>query len=142
MEFPILDKKTNLGILPDVKIPVFLFTKLGYQPVAFLLDTGADFTMLPKHLAEWVGVNLNSCPQDRSFGIEGNKGIKVWLAKIQVKICRHELEIRCLFSDNDACPYLLGRADIFSHFNILFDNANKKIRLTKINPKPLIPKNP
>lgn len=134
MEFPIVEKKTNLGSLPDVKIPLHLHTKLGYQPVLFLLDTGADFTMLPKHLAEWLGIDLSTLPQNRSYGIEGNKGVIVWAGKIRVKICRHELEIRCLFSDNESCPYLLGRADIFSHFNILFDNANSKIKLTKINP--------
>lgn len=134
MEFPILEKKTNLSSLPDVKIPLHLCTKAGYQTVLFLLDTGADFTMLPKHIAEWLGIDLTTLPQDRSFGIEGGKGVTVWVGKIQVKICRHELKIRCLFSNNEACPYILGRADIFSHFNLLFDNAKNKIILTKINP--------
>ena len=52
MEFPLLEKKTNLGRIPDVKIPIQLRTKVGYQTVLFLLDTGADFTMLPKHIAD------------------------------------------------------------------------------------------
>ena len=132
MEFPILEKKTNLGILPDVKIPLQLLTKTGYQTVLFLLDTGADLTMLPKHIAEWLGIDLDKLPKDRSYGIEGGKGVTVWIGKIRVKICVHELEIRCLFSENEACPYILGRADIFSHFNILFNNAKDKIKLTKI----------
>ena len=132
MEFPIVKKWTNLGTIPDVKIPIHLLTKYGYQPMAFLLDTGADFTMLPKSIAKWIGIDLNTLPQNRSYGIEGAKGVKVWVGKIQVKICRHELEIRCLFSDNEACPYILGRADIFSHFNIFFDNTNGKIKLAKI----------
>lgn len=132
MEFPILKKRTNLGIIPDVKIPLHLRTKFGYQPIIFLLDTGADFGMLPKHIAKWIGIDLNTLPQTRSFGIEGTKGVKAWVGKIQVKICRHELEIRCLFSDNEYCPYILGRADIFPHFNIFFDNADGKIALAKI----------
>ena len=100
----------------------------------FLLDTGADFTMLPKHIADWLGIRLNTLRRERSYGIEGGKGVIVWVGKIRVRICQHELEIRCLFSDNDSCPYILGRADIFSHFNILFNNAKGKIILTKINP--------
>lgn len=132
MEFPILDKKTNLGNVPDVEIPVSLLTKNGYQSVIFLLDTGADFTMLPKHVAEWLGIDLTSCPQHRSYGIEGSKGVRVWVTKIHIKICTHELEIRCLFSENEACPYIIGRADIFSHFSILFDNNDRKIKLAKI----------
>ncbi|PIV39923.1 MAG: hypothetical protein COS29_00030 [Candidatus Omnitrophica bacterium CG02_land_8_20_14_3_00__42_8] len=134
MEFPLLEKNTTLGRLPDVKIPVLLKSKFGYQPSRFLLDTGADFSMLPAHIAEWLGIDLASCPKNRSSGIEGGKGVAVWLAKIQVKICRYELEIRCLFSENPACPYILGRADIFTHFNILFDNHANKIKLIKITP--------
>ena len=132
MEFPILKKRTELGIIPDVKILLFLHIKSGYQPISFLLDTGADFTMLPSHIAEWIGIDLNKLPQTRSYGIEGDKGVKVWLGRIRVKICQYELTIRCLFSSNQSCPYLLGRADIFSHFNIFFDNSTNKIKLTKI----------
>ena len=134
MEFPLLNKETNLGTIPDVKIPVYLRTKAGYQRLLFLLDTGADFTMLPKHIAEWLDIDLTTLPQERSCGIEGGKGVAVWAGKIQVKICQYELEIRCLFSDNEACPYILGRADLFAHFNILFNNTKGKIILTKINP--------
>ncbi len=132
MEFPLLEKKTNLGILPDVDIPILIKTKQGYLTISFLLDTGADFTMLPAHIAKWLDIDLTKCPQMRSYGIEGSKGVRVWANKIQIKICRYELDIRCLFSKNESCPYILGRADIFSHFNILFDNTNKKIKLTKI----------
>ncbi len=134
MEFPLLEKKTNLGALPDVKIPIYILTKYGYQPISFLLDTGADFTMLPVNWAELLDIDLTSCSQEHSYGIEGGKGVAVWLGKIRVKICRHELDIRCLFSENPACPYILGRADIFTHFNILFDNKTKEIKLAKITP--------
>jgi predicted aspartyl protease len=132
MEFPILEKETTLGNIPDVEIPILLRNKYGYQRIDFLLDTGADFSMLPAHIAEWLDIDLASCSKDRSYGIEGGKGITVWLGKIQVKICQYELEIRCLFSENQSCPYILGRADIFSQFNLFFDNKNKKIRLSKI----------
>lgn len=134
MEFSILEKKTTLGNIPDVEIPLLVKTRYGYQQMDFLLDTGADFTMLPAHLSKWLGINLNNLPKDRSYGIEGGKGVAVWAGKIRVKICQYELDIRCLFSDNDACPYILGRADIFSHFNIFFNNATGKIALTKISP--------
>lgn len=133
MDFPILKKKTVFGNIPGVEISIFVKTKDGYQRVDFLLDSGADFSMLPVHMAEWLGVDLNSCPKDRSRGIEGSKeGVAVWLGKIHVQICRYELEIRCLFSENPSCPYILGRADIFSHFNIHFNNNIKNIKLVKI----------
>lgn len=88
--------------------------------------------MLPAYIAEWIGLDLSTCRRDTSYGIEGGKGVTVWAGKIPVKIGRQVLKIRCLFSKNEACPYILGRADIFDHFNIFFDNKRKRIVLTKI----------
>jgi len=33
--------------------------------------------MLPKHIAEIIGIELKNCPKDRSYGIERTKGIAV-----------------------------------------------------------------
>lgn len=131
IEFPLVNKRTSLGIVPDSLIPAELLTKFGYQTLQFVLDTGADFTMLPHHMAEVIGIDLTTCPQGVSYGVEG-EGIKVYMSKIQIKIGQVELKVRCLFSEKETTPYILGRADIFSIFNITFDNQNKKIKLSKI----------
>ena len=131
IEFPLVNKRTSFGIIPDSLIPVEVLTKFGYQSLEFVLDTGADFTMLPRHMAEVIEIDLSACPQSRSYGIEGN-GVKVYASQIQIKIGQVELKVRCLFSEKETIPYILGRADIFSRFNIIFDNRNKKIKLTKI----------
>ncbi|MBI3318471.1 MAG: retroviral-like aspartic protease family protein [Candidatus Omnitrophica bacterium] len=96
----------------------------------FILDTGADFTMLPHHMAELVGVNLKRSPAGRSLGIEGGHGIKTWLDRIDLTIGSYPVRLRCLFSANERTPYLLGRADLFSAFSITFDTRRRKIRLT------------
>lgn len=95
----------------------------------FILDTGADFTMLPHHMAELVGVDLERAPSGRSLGIEG-KGVKTWLGHVEVALGPYLVPLRCLFSSNDETPYLLGRADLFSAFSISFDSRKRKIRLT------------
>jgi hypothetical protein len=131
IEFPLISKRTSFGIIPDSLIPVQVQTRFGYQTLQFILDTGADFTMLPHHMADIIGIDLKRCPQSVSYGIEGG-GIKIFMGHIQIKISHVELKIRCLFSERETTPYLLGRADLFSVFNIAFDNKRRKIRFSKI----------
>ncbi|MEW6619896.1 MAG: retropepsin-like aspartic protease [bacterium] len=131
IEFPLREKRTHLGVIPDPKIDILILEKSGYAPYRFLLDTGADCTMMPSSSAEDLGIDLEQCPIDRSYGIEGD-GVKVYLSPITVKIGSHNLTIKCLFSEKENTPYLLGRMDIFSHFNITFDNEQKKLILTHI----------
>ena len=131
IEFPLVNKRTRFGIVPDSLIPVEILTKFGYQTLQFILDTGADFTMLPHHMADVMDVDLSTCPQGTSYGIEGD-GVKVYASKIQIKIGPVELKVRCLFSKREDTPYILGRADLFSIFNITFDNKNRKVKLIKI----------
>ncbi|MBI5347086.1 MAG: retroviral-like aspartic protease family protein [Candidatus Aenigmarchaeota archaeon] len=93
--------------------------KEGYRKFKFLIDTGADCIMLPKYLAKYIGINLNSCKKKRSKGIEGH-GINVYVGKIQIKIGDEEFKARCLFSERDDTPFLLGRMDIFDSTKFLY----------------------
>ena len=130
IEFPLLEKITAFGSIPDALIPATLHTKLGPLRLQFILDTGADFAMLPHHMAELIGIDLAKVPSSRSLGIEGGRGIKTWLDWIHLKIGSYPVHLRCLFSENEETPYLLGWADFFSAFSITFDNRRRKIRLT------------
>ena len=130
-EFPLKDKITSIGIVPDPKITVNVLTKFGYEPFSFLLDTGADCTMVPLSLAEDIDIDLRQSPKARSYGIEGD-GIVGRVGKIQIMIGDKELQITCLFAERETVPYILGRMDIFSNFNVSFDNVNKKIILFPI----------
>jgi len=131
MKFPLSEKPTKFGRIPDSKVPVALHTIRGPVLLNFLLDTGADFTMLPKHLASEMGIDLARCPTDRSFGIEG-KGMKTYLSAILISIGPHRFTVRCLFAEREDVPYILGRADLFDRFSITFDNRRKKIILTRL----------
>lgn len=131
-EFPLTQKATPLGLIPDCKIPISILTQFGYESFIFVLDTGADCSMAPLSLAEDIGIDLSQCPSYLSMGIEG-KGLKTFLGKISIKIGDEALEIRCLFADRETTPYILGRMDLFSHFSIMFDNQHNKIRFTRLS---------
>lgn len=131
IEFPLSNVDTKFGIIPTPLLTISVLTKFGYQSYQFLFDTGADFTMLPRYTAEDIGINLKTLPHTHSYGIE-NKGIKVYIGNIKIKLGAEELKIKCLFSEKDTTPFLLGRIDIFSHFNIIFDNKHKKVTFIPI----------
>jgi hypothetical protein len=137
IEFPLLKKVTAFGVIEDALIPATLYTRHGPLGIQFILDTGADFTMLPHHMADLVGVDLTQAPSGRSTGIEGGRGIRIWLGHIKVTIGPYFLRLRCLFSSNERTPYLLGRADVFPAFSITFDAPRSRIRLTPRQPHAL-----
>ncbi len=131
IEYPLNKIRNPLGIVADPTIPVEVLTKSGYRFFDFLLDTGADCTMLPKFMAQIIGINLSTCKRTKSYGIEG-KGVTVHIGKIGIKIGKYPLKVKCLFSKEETTPFILGRMGIFSKFNIIFDSKREKIRLSKI----------
>ena len=132
VEFPFGTKVISLGRIADPVIPILVRTQRGYLPFDFLIDTGADCSMIPASIAETeLGVRLSQCPQDLFFGIEGT-GVRVYRGSLSLKIGTHPLRVRCVFSTHEHCPLILGRMDVFRHFSITFDNCRNVIRFTKI----------
>ena len=121
-------KRTFLGELVEPVIELEIWTRKGYRKFRFIVDTGADVTILPRYAADYIGVDLSTCDRGQSVRIEG-AGIEVYISSIRVRVGQVELEIRCLFADSDCVPFILGRADVFDHFDLLFDNRNKRLRL-------------
>jgi len=126
--FPYEKKLSFFGEVADPKIPLKVYTKEGYREFRFLVDTGADATLLPRYAAEYIGVDLGESEQMWVKGIEG-VGLEAYAGKIRVRIGDKELEVRCLFAASDRVPFILGRTDIFDHFNLIFDNQKQRLCL-------------
>ena len=131
IEFPFSVSRTPLGTLLTPIIPVEILTVRGFVQFQFLLDSGADFTLVPRHVADLVGVDLKRASAMRTFGIEGG-GIRVFIGRITIRIGPETLRIRSFFSERDDAPFLLGRMDLFTKFKIELGPKKKKIRFTKI----------
>ena len=112
----------NLTVFPTKlvvpELPILVKTKFGYRREWFLIDSGADITMLP-----YFANNLLECKLEKSrtkmFGIDGY-GVSVYKSKIKVKLLNEEEIIRCVFSERDDIPFILGRLDILDKYNMLF----------------------
>lgn len=74
-----------------------------------IVDTGADYTLLPRFLARDLQVNLeketNVC---KTIGVGGSQ-VVYFLPKIKVKLGPWEREIPIGFLDSDDVPPLMGR---------------------------------
>ena len=132
VEFPIGTKVISLGRVAEPVVPLSVRTRTGYVPFDFLIDTGADCSMMPAAIAQIeLGVDLAQCTQDTFFGIEGS-GLRVFRGWIALKIGPHPVRVRCVFSPREHTPLILGRLDVFQHFSITFDNHRHLIRFTRL----------
>ena len=116
---------------PGLVVEVWL-TSRGYQPFEFILDSGADCTLVPRFLANLTGTSLPSTPNAKVYGIT-KKPMPAYKGQLKLKIETEEFEVRCLFTESNKIPLLLGRVDFFSLFNVHFDNRNNQIVLERLN---------
>jgi len=85
-----------------------------------VVDTGADYTLLPYSAAEDLGVNLKKdCKKYQTFGIGGSETVSLVL-KYKIKIGNLELKIPLGFLGRDDIPPLLGRQECLNNFAVLF----------------------
>lgn len=120
-------KICDIGLVVEVWLP-----SIGYQPFEFALDSGADCTLVPRFLASLTGISLPSTPNAKVHGIT-KKPMPAYKGQLKLKIETEEFEVRCLFTESNKIPLLLGRVDFFSLFNVYFDNRNNQIVLERLN---------
>ena len=118
VDFPIGAKVISLGRVANPVIPLLVLTRTGYASFDFLIDTGADCSMIPAAIAQAeLGVELARCPQEIFFGIEGS-GVRVCRGWISLKIGPHPLRVRCVFSPHAHSPLILDTEGSESFFGI------------------------
>ena len=103
-----------------------------------LVDSGADNTVVPKDLADLLGIKGDSTTTEIG-GIGGKVNVKRSRMSFRLMGEResYALDVPALIlqdSDNDV-PLLLGRHGFFEHFHITFKQNEQKIILKKIHPK-------
>ena len=124
--------KTDFGetFYPELRVEVLLAAGV-YQLFEFILDTGADCTMVPRNMANLVGIRLPSIPNASVAGISGGR-MPAYKGKLKMRIRNEEFEVRCLFTKSNRTPFLLGRIDFFSFFDIHFYGRDCRIVLKKL----------
>ena len=105
-------------------VQVFLYSevkKIWYE-IWMIVDTGADYTLLPKYFAERLKIDLKKeCRLFKTAGIGGEE--KVYLKEnLKVKIGNWERFVPVGFLDKENIPPLLGRQGFLETFEVLFSS--------------------
>lgn len=86
-----------------------------------IVDTGADFTILPRYLSEDLGISLErDCIKDNTSGVGGEQAIYLFKSRLEAKIGKIERKVPIAFFDNNEVPALLGRLGFLETFNTEF----------------------
>lgn len=120
----------------EVKTPSIPITFSGNQKISnlALLDSGADISVVPKAIADWLGLDLTG-ERKTAFGIGGK--VEAVDSKTNILIERgHEkyylqIPVKVIMDQYDF-PVLLGRLGFFDNFIISFDQSNEKVTLKKV----------
>lgn len=93
-----------------------------WQPITMLIDTGADYTLLPKFFASPLGVNLRrDCQQIATNGVGGKSNVYLLKNLIEAKLGNLKRNIPIGFLDSNYIPPLLGRQKFFETFKVIFE---------------------
>ncbi len=92
-----------------------------YIDIWMVVDTGADYTIIPQHFSEKLRISLEKdCIKDTTFGVGGTQAIFFLKSKISAKIGTIERKIPLAFFDNNEVPALLGRLGFLETFDTQF----------------------
>ena len=86
-----------------------------------VVDTGADFTILPKYLSNDLGISLeHDCIKDITRGVGGEQAIYLCKSKVKAKVGNLERKVPLAFFDSNEVPPLLGRLGFLETFDTKF----------------------
>lgn len=127
-------EKTGKCFFGDVFRPVAKVSfmspskKDNWSDIWMIVDTGADFTILPKYVSQDLGISLeNDCILDTTVGVGGEQKIHLFRGKIKTKIGNLERKVPIAFFDSDEVPPLLGRLGFLETFEATFSKNHKLV---------------
>jgi len=82
-------------------------------------------------MANLVGIQIPDSPDTYVHGIT-DQYMPAYKGQLKLRIQNQEFEVRCLFTTSNRTPFLLGRLDFFSLFDVRFDNQNSQIILKRL----------
>ena len=120
-------KREHSSILGTIYRPIarvlFLSKETNdWVAIRMVVDTGADYTLLPRFMADTLGVTLEKdCKIFSTYGVGGTERV-YFLPKIKVKLGAWERMIPVGFLERNEIPPLMGRHLFMETFETLFSS--------------------
>ena len=118
------EKSYILGIIRRPVAQVFFWSKKDkiWSELWMIVDSGADYTLLPRFMADKLNVNLEKdCKIFSTYGVGGGERV-YFLPKIKVKLGDWKRMIPVGFLERNEIPPLMGRQLFLETFETLFSS--------------------
>lgn len=91
-------------------------------PTEMVIDSGADYTLLPNRYAFYLGIDLEKdCKAETTLGVGGSETIYLYKEGITIKIGDWQRKIPVGFLERDDVPPLLGRLECLEVLRVVFE---------------------
>jgi predicted aspartyl protease len=107
---------------PVATVSFWSKTFLRWSEITMVVDTGADYTILPRYWAKNLGVNLHKEATVYTTSGVGGETKSYFLKSWKIKLGEKEMVIPMGFLDRDNVPPLLGRQALLENIRVIFDN--------------------
>lgn len=111
-------------IFPVAEV-TFLATEGRRLSLFLVVDSGATISALPASDADMFGIEV-STGRRMTIGGVGGKHMLGWYHDISVFLNDRNMKLPIVFIDDDRTPRILGRAGLFEHFIVIFDEARHR----------------
>ncbi len=119
----------SFGNVPEAELSLPIQGPEGEkQQQAFLLDTGAVVSSLPREMAQEMGYNLAFLPRQTFKGF-GNTTSFAYQAEMDIFLGEKQVKLPVVFTEAEGSKALLGRKGLFDKFSIIIDHKNKVVEI-------------
>lgn len=127
LKFPFKKEKSSiLGTIyrPVARVLIWSAMINNWVALRMVVDTGADYTLLPRFMADKLGVSLEKdCKIFTTYGIGGGEKV-YFLQKIKIRLGAWERTIPIGFLERNEIPPLMGRHLFLETFETLFSTKH------------------
>ncbi|MBI2183365.1 MAG: hypothetical protein HYU39_00235 [Thaumarchaeota archaeon] len=99
----------------------------GWIRVALLVDSGADYILLPRSACEAAGYNWEAGKEFKLGGISRKAECKIIVRhqEVMVRIGGNAFPVPVAFAEIEGVPQLLGREGVFNRFDVAFKQRSQ-----------------
>ncbi|MBI4439514.1 hypothetical protein HY638_00920 [Candidatus Woesearchaeota archaeon] len=100
------------------------------EDVMCLLDSGADYTVLPKDLGESIGVDFSEMRVvNPPEGISGKISAKCYISPLNINFLGASFLTEVVWIESNDVNPVIGRKGFFDKFDVSFSQSSDKIAL-------------